>query len=265
MLLLAMAGISAEAAHAAQAPAAVKQADLTIYHIEMRRSMRVIWLAEELEIPYNLVFKRGDIAGSMELIREMSPLMPMAPTVKYKGNVYVESGGILDLLLSEYGNGRLVPPNGSADLGNHYQWMHFAEGTAMYRAWAARYASMVANIPITDVPKGYQTGVKSSGLVGVPAVYAFVEDYLSRNPYFGGGHFSAADIMMHFAVKSAGPAAGIDISGYKNVAAWVERVEARPAFQRAIKVALPGGHDKDGNGCGLPIPFSNPPAVYACP
>src|SRR3984957_11594744 len=73
--------------------------DLTIYHIEGRRSERVVWLCEELGLPYKLEFKRGDVAGSMQTIREVSPLMPVAPTVKYNGKVLVESGAILEYLL----------------------------------------------------------------------------------------------------------------------------------------------------------------------
>ena len=70
--------------------------DLTIYHLEGRRSERIVWLCEELAIPYKLEYKRGDLAASMKTIHEVSPLMPVAPTVRINDQVMVESGAIIE-------------------------------------------------------------------------------------------------------------------------------------------------------------------------
>src|SRR5262245_15416265 len=110
------------------APAAAADDVVTIYHLEGRRSLRVIWLCEELGIPYKLMFKpvdpaHPDFSASRAMLLKVNPLMPMWPTVVYKGNVLVESGAILQLLLARYGQGRLEPPVDSADYAYHLQWM----------------------------------------------------------------------------------------------------------------------------------------------
>mgnify|MGYP000656267502 CR=1 FL=1 len=76
---------------------------LTIYHLEGRRSERLVWLCEELGLPYTLKYKRGDLAASMAPIREINPLMPVAPTIQYGDQVVVESGAIIEMLLDRHG------------------------------------------------------------------------------------------------------------------------------------------------------------------
>ena len=125
---------------------------ITIYHLEGRRSERIVWLMEELGFPYELKFKRGDLAGSMALIREFSPVVPMAPTVKYGDQVLVESGAIMELILNRHAPGRLQPALDSRDYPNHLMWMHFAEGSLAarlfsdYRAWTAQPVFRLAKL-----------------------------------------------------------------------------------------------------------------------
>ncbi|MET0984397.1 MAG: glutathione binding-like protein [Steroidobacteraceae bacterium] len=267
--LVAIVGVAMFAPNSVAAPAkalaAASADDLTIYHIEGRRSIRVVWLCEELGIPYKLVFKQGDIKGSMQTIREVNPLMPMAPTVSYRGHILVESGGILELLQARYGKGRLAPAVSSDDYPFHLQWMHFAEGTAMYRMWAARFASMVAKIPVEDVPTGYTADGKNQGLVSTQAVFDFVEAYLAQHMYFGGQEFSAADIMMHFAVNASKLTAGFDNSAFPRIQAWRKAVEGRPAFKRAMQAAVPGGYNEYGLPTGMPLPFPEPKGPHPVP
>lgn len=244
------------ASFARAAPAKVM--DLTIYHIEMRRSLRVIWLCEELGIPYKLVFKQGDIMGSLQLIREVNPLMPVAPTIRFNDQTVMESGAILELLLAHYGKGRLVPQVDSPDFAYYLEFLHFAEGTAMARLTVAMTRAIDAKQPVgTEMPQEFGVGPRQ--------VLAFMEDHLAKHPYFGGQEFTAADIMMHFVTRTSGLIAGVDADSYPHVAAWRKKVQERAAFKRALDASLPGGHDADGNGYGLPIPFSNPPAVYKRP
>ncbi|MET0985479.1 MAG: glutathione S-transferase family protein [Steroidobacteraceae bacterium] len=234
-----------------------KMPTLTIYHLEMRRSIRIVWTCEELGLPYRLVFKQGDLMGSMALLRAASPLMPIVPAVDLDGQILIESGAILDLLVHRYGGGRLEPARDSADYPYHLQWLHFAEGTAMCRIFAQLMASGMQRGAAAENPA-------ASFMVGPRAVFAFSEEFIAKHPYFGGSEFSTADIMMHVAVK-AGAYAGLKLADYPSLSAWRTRVEARPAFKRAMDAALPGGYDEDGNAYGLPIPGSNPPAVYQRP
>ena len=107
--------------------------ELIIYHAEGRRSERIVWLCEELGLPYTLKFKRGDLGGTLGDIRAVSPLMTVAPVVQIDGQVMVESGAILELILARYGDGRMAPPVESKDFPYYLQWLHFAEGSAASR------------------------------------------------------------------------------------------------------------------------------------
>jgi glutathione S-transferase len=127
---------------APQASAALAMPEITIYHLENRRSERIVWLMEELGLPYKLVFTRGDLAGkSMAEIRKVNPGMPVAPTVTVGDQVLTESGAIIETIINRYAPGKLTPPLDSADYGQHLIWMHHAEGSlasrliADYRVW----------------------------------------------------------------------------------------------------------------------------------
>jgi glutathione S-transferase len=206
---------------------------LTIYHIEGRRSERIVWLCEELGRPYQLEYKRGDIAASMQTIRGVSPLMPVAPTVRYGDQVMVESAAIIELLLAREGQGRLRPAVDSPDYPYYLQWMHFAEGSFASRA--------IADYRVVMIQGRQQPAAGRPRLVDAEAVVKFADDFLSKQPYFGGKEFSAADIMMLFPVNFAGNLNIVDLNDFPNVVAWRKKVEARPAYQRMLKAARPDG------------------------
>lgn len=226
---------------------------LKIYHIEGRRSAAVVWLCEELSIPYGLLFKPGDLMASMQMIRAASPLMPMAPTVEYDGQVLVETGGIIDFLLAKHGKGRLIPAADSPDLALHFQWMHFAEGTAMARIQGESMARLFYGVK--KLRRGYMPGREGLRMVGPEAIMAFIEEFLGKHPYFGGVEFSAADIMMLTPIRGAKMATGLDSANYPHMAAWRKKVEARPAFRRAMSASVPGGHNEHGLPKDQPLPF----------
>ena len=202
---------------------------ITIYHLEGRRSERVVWLMEELGFPYKLEFKRGDLMGSMALIKAFSPIVPMAPTVKYGDQVLVESGAIIELILNRHAPGKLQPDLASADYPHYLMWMHYAEGSLAaklfsdYRAW------------MQQPPK------ERSRLVDSEAVVEFAEAFLKTHEWFGGAAFSAADIMMLFPLRVATELNIVDAVQFPKVAAWKARVEARPAYQRMLAKARPDG------------------------
>lgn len=209
--------------------------NLTIYHIEGRRSERIVWLCEELGLPYKLEYKRGDVAGSMNTIRGVSPLMPVAPTVRIYDQVMVESGAIIELILAREGKGRLMPAVGSRDYPYYLQWMHFAEGSLAARI-IADYRVALA-----------QGGAQPQAVAGRPRlvdgddVVKFADDFLSKHPYFGGAEFSAADIMMLFPLTIAESFGVTEMKSYPNVVAWRNKVQERPAFKKMLQVARPDG------------------------
>jgi len=216
-------------AHAQQAKPA-SAAKLQIYHIEGTRAERVVWLCEELGIPYQLEFKAGDPAASMMQIRTVNPSMPVSPTVRYNDAILVESGAILELLIAREGKGRLRPAVDSPDFPYYLQWMHFAEGSLAARIFSDYRVSQLqgANTPTNAF----------RGVTGADAL-KFADTFLAKNPYFGGQTFSAADIMMLFPIVYSERLKLAKLSDYPNIVAWQKRVEERPAFLRMVKAARP--------------------------
>ena len=202
---------------------------VTIYHLEGRRSERIVWLMEELGLPYELEYVRGDLAASMAKIREVNPGMPVAPTVTVGDEVLMESGAIIETIINRYAPGRLTPELASEDYPRHLMWMHYAEGSlaarviADYRLWMVK------------PPEG------PSRLVDSGKAVQFAENHLADHQWFGGADFSAADIMMLFPLNFATSLNVVDEGDYPNVAAWKKRVEARPAYQRMLEKARPDG------------------------
>src|ERR1700729_96633 len=232
LMMITMASASA-AGKAGNDSKAAAPLNLTIYHIEGRRSERIVWLCEELGLPYKLEYKRGDIAASMKAIHEVSPLMPVAPTVRIGDQVMVESGAIIELILARAGNGRLEPAVNSPDYPYYLQWMHFAEGSFAARAIADYRVDLIQGKPKT--PAG------CFKLVDTEAVLAFMEDFLSKHPYFGGAAFSAADIMMVFPTNVTEAFNVADLSAYPHIIAWRTSVQSRPAYKKMLSIARPDG------------------------
>ncbi len=226
---LLLSGYAAAQSEVAAKAAASAMPEITIYHLEGRRSERIVWLMEELNAPYKLVFERGDLAGSMANIRAVNPDVPMAPTVTIGNLVLVESGAIIEVLLNRYAPDKLQPALDTADYANHLMWMHFAEGSLAarlfsdYRAWRI------------DPP------TERSRFVDSEATVQYAENYLAKHPWFGGAEFSSADIMMMFPLNVATGLNIVDEAQFPNVAAWKKKAGARPAYQRMLAKARPDG------------------------
>ena len=220
---------TSSSAYAASNPGAAAMPEVTIYHLEGRRSERIVWLMEELEYPYGLVYVRGDLAASMAKIREINPEVPMAPTVTLGDQILVESGAIIEVILNRYAPGKLQPELASADYANHLMWMHFAEGSLAarlfsdYRAWRK------------------EPPLVRSRMVDSEATVQHAENYLAKHSWFGGEDFSSADIMMMFPLNVATGLNLVDASQFPEIAEWKQRIEARPAYQRMLKAARPDG------------------------
>ena len=206
---------------------------LIIYHLEGRRSERIVWLCEELTLPYELSFLPGDLAGSAQMARDANALMPIFPSVSYDGEILVESGAILQLLHDRHGDGRLAPAVSSAGYARYLQWLHFAEGSAAPRC-IMEFLLLKA---IHDEPPP----IVKSQLGRSLQVLRYLDDHLSRAAYFGGDRFSLADIMMHFPITFISMVALFDLEAFPYVRGWITRVEDRPAFQRMRRIALPNG------------------------
>lgn len=231
-------GVAGFAALAPNSPALAQSAgsastmampEFTIYHLEGRRSERLVWLMEELGLPYTLAYERGNLAASMAAIRAINPGMPVAPTVTYGDQVLVESGAIIEMILARHGDGQLVPPLASPDFATHLMWMHYSEGSLASRA--------IADYRVWQI----QPPTQRSPLVDSEQVVQFAEDFLKENPWFGGEQFSAADIMMLFPLNFALQLNIVDADLFPQIAQWMAKVQARPAYQRMLEKARPDG------------------------
>lgn len=247
LLMILCAGLTP--AHAADTTASTERAALplppiTIYHLEARRSERIVWLMEELGFPYELQYVRGNLGASLALIRQVNPSNPVAPTVVYGDEILVESGAIIEVILNRHAPGRLQPPLGSRDYAWHQIWMHYAEGSLAsrmgidYRVWQL------------------QPPERRSPLRDIHDTIMYAEEFLGEHPYFGGAEFSAADIMMHFPLGYSFLINVVDQSLFPNINEWMARVEARPAYQRMVEVSKPDGMP----GPPEPLPDSSRPA-----
>jgi glutathione S-transferase len=205
---------------------------ITIYHVEARRSERIVWLMEELGLPYQLEFKLGDLLGSVQTIRELHPL-GTAPTVRDGDIIMVESGAILEYISRRYGNDRLSVEPSSAEFPRYLQWLHFAEGSAAFR--------IIIEFVLKGIPGAMETSPIAKRMVGgTEKVLRLAEAALAERAYFGGDSFTLADIMMHFPLKIA-RMWGYDMKTSPRVANWVSTVEGRPAYRRAMERSMPNG------------------------
>ena len=230
---------------------------IMIRHIEGRRSERVAWLLEELGVPYELDFIPGDIMGSL-LALEQHHEMRMTPIVEDGDVVMVESSAILEYLLSKYGKGSgLRPAEDSKEFPAYLEFLHFAEGTALQKILTDGLGRQLEKA--RRKLGNYQEPPKLPGVAGSRTgsqrVIHYAENTLAKRPYFAGQDFTAADIMMHFTLKLGVPAAAqvpANITqiqstdapywnDYPHLKDWMQRMAARPAFQRAMQATMPNG------------------------
>ena len=208
---------------------AMELPDVTIYHLEGRRSERIVWLMEELGLEYELKYVRGDLRASMAQVHALGHEMPMVPTVVIGDEILVESGAIIETILRRYAPGELTPELESGAYPAHNMWMHYAEGSLAARLFSD-YRSWRTSPP-----------TKRSRLVDSEAVVQFAENYLEDNAWFGGSEFSSADIMMLFPLNAATKLNLVDEVKFPYIAAWKTKIEARPAYKSMLEKARPDG------------------------
>jgi glutathione S-transferase len=208
----------------------------TVYHLNVSQSERIIWLLEELELPYELrVYQRDSVTQFAPTeLRRVHPL-GSAPVLRDGEIVMAESGAILEYVLARYGNGRLVVPVRSPQYPDYLYWFHYANASLMAQIGVNWIAAMVAG-PNSDSP------LLPTLRERLERHLQMVEDHLSRAAYFGGAEFTAADIMMHFPFGTMKAFYNVGLDNRPFIKAWLARINARPGYQRAMKAA---GHDRD--------------------
>lgn len=199
---------------------------LKLHHAPRTRSVRILWLLEELGLPYELA-RTEFIPTSSRFFAQRTPTGKL-PTLEDGEVVLCESGAILEYVLERYGEGRLAPAPGTAERAAFLQWVHFAESTAFppigILAWLGRYREDGANYgPLL-----------ADARERAAACLDFVEEGLGDGPYLL-GEFSGADVMMGFTVVAAQLLGALDAEKrHPRLGAYLGRLQARPAFQRAL-------------------------------
>jgi glutathione S-transferase len=204
---------------------------LTVHHLERSASERVIWLLEELELPYHV--KRYQREPTLLAPAEYKALHPIgaAPVVEDGGTVLAESGAIVQYVLGRHGNGRLTLEPGDPQFSSFLYWFHFANGTlqpSLVRAFMFRTLKLEAS-----------DAVAKNLSLRLNAAIAYIDASLSRGLYFAGERFSAADIMMVFSLTTMRLYQPIELGPYPHILAYLQRIGARPAYRRAMTVANP--------------------------
>jgi glutathione S-transferase len=217
---------------------------LTVHHLNNSRSQRVLWLLEELGIPYDIKFYQRD-KKTMLAPPELRAIHPLgkSPVITDTGTTVAESGAIIDYLMARYSEGRFAPAVGTPERLRYTYWMHYAEGSLMPLMVMTLVFNQIPKSPmpffVKPIAKGIADKVKSVFLGPQIKLHLdYLEAELGKSPWFAGAELSAADIQMSFPIEAAAARGGMD-KRYPRLAGWLERVHARPAYQRALKKGGP--------------------------
>lgn len=198
---------------------------IKLYYAPRTRSARILWLLEELDLPYELVRANFERPTS-QFFQQETPLGKF-PTIEDGDLVMCESTAIAEYILERYGEGRLAPPVGSPLRGPFLQWLHFAEATAFpplgIVIWLSVYRE--ESDDLSALVRDARERAASS--------FDFLERGLAGKTYLVGEAFSAADIMMGFTLTAA-RMVGVLGDRHPNVAAYLDRLQARPAFAKVM-------------------------------
>ena len=213
---------------------------LTVHHLEDSRSQRVLWLLEELGVPYEVRRYERDKTTRLappELL-EVHPL-GKSPVVTDGALTVAETGAIVEYLVDTYGQGQLRPAPGTPEAQRYRYWLHFAEGSAMPYLVMKLVFDRIANAPLNFLVKPVARGIARQVLdtyvmPNIRRQLDFMESELASRDWFAGAAFSAADVMMSFPLEAAAQRGGLDGSR-PHLHGFVGRIHARPAYRRALE------------------------------
>jgi glutathione S-transferase len=214
---------------------------LVVHHLNNSRSQRVLWLLEELGVPYEVKRYERDRA-TMLAPPELRAVHPLgkSPVVTDGDTTVAESGAILEHLLDRHGQGRLRPAPGTPEYLRYRYWLHYAEGSAMppllLKLIFDRVESAPAPFFVRPVARAIARKVKGTFVTPQLETHlGFIEGELARSPWFAGDELTAADVQMSFPLEAARSRAGVTEATRPHIDAWLRRIHARPAYRRALE------------------------------
>jgi len=206
---------------------------ITVHHLNDSRSQRILWLLEELDLPYAIEFYHRDAVTSLAppALTAVHPL-GKSPVITDGDEgaraTIIESGAIIDYVLRHHGNGRLAPATTSPAYDEYVQWLHYAEGSAMLPLMLKLYTGRLG---VAAAPLSPRIDSEIANHLG------YVEASLEGRDWLVGDDLTGADVQMSFVGEIAGRY-GLH-AHYPNIAAWVKRFQERPAYQRALEKGGP--------------------------
>jgi glutathione S-transferase len=206
---------------------------LTVHHLGISQSERIVWLCEELGLDYELkrYDRRADNRLAPDDYKALHP-MGIAPVITDGDLVLGESGAICEYICARHGGGRLSPGPDDPDFADHLFWFHWTNGTFM----TALMMQLVLAAGGGGEGNPAAAFVADRGRRG----WAMVEERLGQTPFFGGRNLTTADIMMVYCLTTGRAFRGMSIEDYPNLKAYLQRIGERPAYQRAMAKAEPG-------------------------
>jgi glutathione S-transferase len=207
---------------------------ITIHHLGVSQSDRIVWLMEELDLPYELKwYDRGEDFLAPPEYRALHPV-GTAPVITDGDLVLAESTAIVEYISQRHGGGRLSVPPESPDYPHYLFWMQFNNALQSVLFIKVAVQSTGADLDADNL-------IMTTTLRREEGIYRALEKRLGESEYLGGPTFSCADIMSMFNLTSLGMLGAREIDdSLPNTRAYVERVAARPAYQKAMAIAGPG-------------------------
>ena len=200
---------------------------ITVHHLNNSKSQRVLWALEELGLDYEIVFYKRNPGFAPPELRKIHPL-GKAPAVEIDGRVMAESGAVVEYLVARWGQGKLAPDLASEDYGHYLEMMHYPEGSAsMPMVWPLFIGAF---------------GIENEGFKGyahqqIDLQLDYVSALLKGQDYLVGNRFTAADLQITFILQT-GRGLGL-LEGRQDLLDYVARLEARPAYKRAVEKGGP--------------------------
>jgi glutathione S-transferase len=218
---------------------------LTVHHLNNSRSQRVLWLLEELELPYEIKYYQRD-AKTQLAPPELRAIHPLgkSPVLVDGAETMAETGAIIEHLVETAG-GRLRPAAGTPERTRWNYWLHYAEGSLMPPlVLRLIFASMPGRAPEEIRPVATALAAATQAGYIDPQLkthFDFIEGELGRSEWFAGKEFSAADVMMSFPLEAGGVRANA-YEGRPLIKAYVDKIHARPAYRVALEKGGPYGY-----------------------
>lgn len=218
---------------------------IRVHHLNNSRSQRVLWLLEELGQPYEVVRYARDAKTMLapQVLRDVHPL-GKAPIVEMEGRRLVESGAIIEALVERFDAAHALSPapNDEDERGRYRQWLHYAEGSAMPPLLLSLVFGRLRSAPMPFFIRPVARGIADKAMqtfIGpqLRTHLQYVEHELGAYQWFASDRFTAADIQMSFPLEAAVARASEHVG--PNIRRFVERIQARPAYARALEAGGP--------------------------